>query len=309
MHDLASHDHHKADGKARGSSALRLGIVAALTSLYMFAELIGGWYADSLALLSDAGHMFVDASGLMLAAAMARIAMKPPSLTRTFGYRRAEVLGAFFNATILCGLVIFIAWESVHRFFVTPEVKGDIVLWIAAGGLVFNLVAGTILWRGSKGGHDLNMKGALLNVAGDALGSVGALIAGLLIKIFEWHIADPIAGITVAALIAFNAVRLLRETTSILLQSVPQRLNAQEVVEAVAAVDGVKSVHDIHIWTMAPGEETCTLHVVLKDANALARWDRILVEVNDVLRSRFQLDHNIIQPELNPDLHTEIKHV
>lgn len=284
-------------------------LVAALTAVFMVVELIGGFVANSLALLSDAGHMFVDASGLMLAALAARLASKPADPKRTFGYRRAEVLGAFVNGSLLCGLVLYISFESIRRFFDPPEVSGPIMLWIAAGGLVFNILAAVVLMWGGRDKNDINMRGALLNVFGDALGSVGALIAGWLIYQFGWMIADAIVGLLVAVLVAFNAVRLLREAAGILLESVPKHLDVLEIQAAVASVPGVASAHDIHVWATAPGEETLTVHVVLDDDAALLRWDSILVEINRMLAERWNLHHNIIQPERREELHQEIQHV
>jgi len=284
-------------------------VVAVLTGLFMLAELIGGLWANSLALLSDAGHMFVDASGLMLAALAARFAARPADPKRTFGYRRAEVLGAFVNGTLLCGLVLYIVFESVHRFIVPAEVEGGIMLWIASAGLLFNLVAAWVLIRGGRDKSDINMRGALLNVMSDAIGSVGAIVAGVLVLTMGWMIADAVVGLLVAVLIAVNAIRLLRETIGILLESVPVHLDVLEIQRAVAQVPGVASAHDIHVWATAPGEETLTVHVVLQDDAALLRWDAILVEINAMLAERWNLRHNIIQPERRQELHDEIQHV
>ncbi|NUQ34941.1 MAG: cation transporter [Planctomycetaceae bacterium] len=297
------------ESHAPPKSARKLAIVATLTGLFMLVELIGGYYANSLALLSDAGHMFVDLSGLVLAATAAALAQRPADRKRTFGYRRAEVLGAFFNGTLLCGLVLFVLWESMNRLFTPEPVDGWLMLWIAAGGLLFNIIAGIVLLRGADRERDINLRGALVNVIGDALGSVGALAGALLVIFLGWNWADPAIGLLIAILIAFNAVRLLRETLAILLQSVPPRIDLNDVLKAVSGVDGVASVHDIHVWAMAPGDETLTLHVVLKDKNAMLRWDAILIDINRVLNERFKLYHNIIQPELDAGKHPEIKHL
>lgn len=299
------HDHHH----AAGGSAGKLMLVAVLTGLFMVAELVGGLVANSLALLSDAGHMFVDASGLMLAALAARISAKPADPRRTFGYRRAEVLGAFVNGALLCGLVLYIVFESVHRFFDPPEVDGGVMIWIAAAGLAFNIIAAWVLMRGGRDSRDINLRGALLNVMSDALGSVGAVVAGVLVLVYGWMLADAVVGLLVAVLIAVNAVRLLRETVGILLEETPRHLDALEIQRAVAQVEGVASAHDIHLWTTAPGEETLTVHVVLEDDAALLRWDTILLEINRMLAVRWGLKHNIIQPERRQELHEEIQHV
>jgi cobalt-zinc-cadmium efflux system protein len=290
-------------------SARKLMFVAILTASFMLVEFIGGVIANSLALISDAGHMFVDASGLTLAALAARFAAKPADPQRTFGYRRAEVLGAFLNGTLLCGLVLFIVFESIRRLFQPPEVDGPLMLWIAVGGLVFNLVAAAILLKGGRNKNDINMRGALLNVMGDALGSVGAIVAGIMIWLWGWMAADAVIGLLVAALISVNAIRLLRETVSILLESAPRHLDVLEIQDAVAELPGISSAHDIHVWSTAPGEETLTIHVVLEDDAALLRWDTILLDVNRLLAERWNLRHNIIQPERREELHEEIQHL
>ena len=314
MQDHGDHDHsghgHSPGGHIHADprSAKSLAWVAAFTGVFMIAELVGGLVAGSLALLSDAGHMFVDMSGLILAAIVARISARPANDRQTFGYRRAEVLGAFVNGAILCGLVLFIVWESIHRLFSEPDIKGWLMIWVAAGGLAFNLVIAALLARGGAHKRDINLRGALLNVISDAVGSVGALAAGLLIMFFGWTAADAIAGLIVAALIAFNAVRLLRQTINILLESAPAGIELEAVRSAVAEVKGVKTVHDLHIWSVVPGFETLTLHVELENEAALLRWDETLLEINRVLKDRFKLHHNIIQPELNAGLHKEIEH-
>lgn len=317
-HSHGVHDHHHADAASgdqaavqaqRRAAARKLTIVAGLTLAFMVVEFVGGALTHSLALISDAGHMFVDASALMLAALMARLAARPPDPRRTFGYRRAEVLGAFVNGTLLCGLVLFIVWEAVHRLFSPEQIKGEAMLWIAVAGLAFNLAAAAILMGGGRKDRDLNMRGALVHVMSDALGSVGAIIAAVCVIWFDFMLADALVGLLVAALIAFNAVRLLRSTLGILLEGVPRNLDVMQIQRDVAALDGIVSVHDIHVWSTAPGEETMTLHVVLRDMEELKRWDEHLLRINSLLRDKYKLVHNIIQPELREELHHEIQHV
>ncbi len=305
MHGPVEHHH----GKASRENARKLMFVAVLTASFMLVEFIGGVLANSLALISDAGHMFVDASALTLAAVAARFAAKPADPQRTFGYRRAEVLGAFVNGTLLCGLVLFIVFESIRRLFAPPEVDGPLMLWIAVAGLAFNILAAFILLRGGRNHNDINLKGALLNVLSDGLGSIGAIVAGLMIWYWNWTAADAVIGLLVAALISVNAVRLLRETIVILLEGAPRHLDVMEIQKAVAELPGIVSAHDIHVWSTAPGEETLTIHVVLKDDAALLRWDSILLDVNRLLSERWNLKHNIIQPERREELHEEIQHL
>ncbi len=238
-----------ADGSAR-SSRRRLSIVLSLTAGFMGVEVAVGFWSGSLALLADAGHMFADSGALALALTVSFIAERPPDDARTYGYRRAEVLGALANATGLLLIVAMIVHEAVGRLAAPPELRANGLIATAAAGLVVNAIAAAILFRGARG--DLNVKAALYHVIGDALGSVAAVIAGILVLSLDLTIADPIASLVIAALILFGAIRLLRETAHVLMEGAPSGIDVEHVRRTIAETDGVAEVHDLHVWCLSP---------------------------------------------------------
>lgn len=289
------------DQKSRSARVL-MGL-AVFTGVFMLVEIVGGLIAGSLALLADAGHMFIDTSGLMVAALAARLSMRKADTRATFGYRRAEVLGAFLNAILLYGMVVYVTLESIQRIWKPVEVQGELMLWVAAIGLGINLLAIMFLLKVRGDSKDMNLRAALLHVGSDSLGSVGAITAGILIAAYGWHWADAVAGLLVATLVAIFAGRLFWDATSILLQRVPKHLSVTEIGLAMASIRGVVSVHDIHIWSTAEHDVNLTAHVVVRDVQTLEQWDDLLDNITTLLGDRFDIHHSTIQPELTPERH------
>jgi cobalt-zinc-cadmium efflux system protein len=284
------HNHaHHAPGSARGRRALT--ITLALVSLYMVAELIGGWLSNSLALLADAGHMFGDAAALALALFAIWMAQKPATAKRTFGYYRAEILAALVNGAALLAIAAFIVVEAWERFRQPADVRAPLMIAIAAGGLVINLIG---LWVLSSGrSASLNLRGAWLHVLSDALGSIQAVVAGLLILWLGWTWVDPLASVLIAVLVAFSAWSLLRESVAVLMEGTPAHIDAAEVRQALRDHPRVCSVHDLHIWTITSGLDSLSVHVVVEVNPPPA----LLAELQQLLADRFGLEHVTIQLE------------
>jgi cobalt-zinc-cadmium efflux system protein len=262
-----------------------------LTAGFAVVEAISGWLAGSLALLSDAAHMVTDAGALAIGAAAARIADRPPSLRHSYGLQRAEVVGALVNAAFMLAVIAWIAFEAVSRLLQPQPVQGPAVLLVAALGLLINLLVLRVL----HGGEDLNTRAARLHVLGDLLGSVAALTAGLVITISGWTPVDPILSLLISGLILVSTTRLLREALSVVLEGVPGHLSLSDIGESLAALEGVKEVHDLHVWTLASGNYALSAHVRLQ---RLEEWPALLARATVLLRERFGIEHLTIQPEL-----------
>lgn len=286
-----SHDHHHAHIHREGSKKALLAVFI-LTSLYMVAEAVGGWLTNSLALLADAGHMFTDAAALGLSFAAMWLASRPPTPTRSFGYYRFEILATLINGVSLIVVAGGIFWEAFKRFGSAPEVDSLPMLFIATGGLLINLLGAYLLSRSS---HDsLNVKGALAHVIGDALGSVAAIVAGLLMWRFGWYLADPIVSALVGVLILRSAWGLVTMSVDILVQATPLHIDPSKVEATILDCPGVLSVHDLHIWTVTSGMFSLTCHVVVEKVE---RSQDVLCNLRDRLHEQFHIDHATIQVE------------
>ena len=244
----------------------RLKWVLALTAVFMVVEAVGGWIAGSLALLADAGHMLTDVGALTLSLLSAWIAQRPPDDTKTYGYLRWEILAALVNGAALFGIAAWVVIEAVQRIQDPQPVRTGLFLAIASAGLVVNLVSLAVLHSAREG--SLNVRGAYLHVLGDALGSVGAVLAAVIIALTGWTLADPIVSILLSLLILVGAARLLRESTDILLESVPRHVSLPEVQRRMLAVPGVAAVHDLHVWTVTSGMVAMSGHAVVPDLEA-----------------------------------------
>ncbi|MEP6706213.1 MAG: cation diffusion facilitator family transporter [Pyrinomonadaceae bacterium] len=283
-------------------SQRRLSIVLILTSLYMVAETFGGWWTGSLALLADAGHMFADVAALTLALMAVWFGARPATPRKTFGYYRLEILAALINGVALVLVSFLIFYEAYQRWATPPLVRSTAMMVVAAGGLLVNLGCACLLHRDRK--EDLNVRGAWLHVIGDALGSVGAIIAGVLMSIFGWYAADPLFSAIIALLIVWSSWHLIRESTNILLEGTPAHINLAAVEDAILETDGVDDVHDLHLWTITSGREALSAHVI--HAYAVSQPD-LLKELRTKLHDRFGVDHLTIQME-TPDFEDETFH-
>ena len=266
---------------------MTLGLVLA----YMCAEAVGGLLTGSLALLADAGHMLSDAASLGLALFALWIAQKPRTPERTFGYYRTEILAALVNGATLVAIAVFIVVEAWERFRSPREVDGWTMMWIAVGGLAVNLVGMGVLHGGKD--ESLNLRGAWLHVLSDTLGSLQAIVAGVLIWVHGWHWADPAASVLIAGLVTWSSWSLLRDSVNVLMEATPRHLDAKEIEGALAAVPGVREVHDLHVWTITSGFESLSVHVRVTERDR----DEALAELRALLRDRFGIDHSTIQIE------------
>lgn len=292
-----THDHGHAHGLplshgARAQNRVRLAWTLALTLVYMFAEIVGGYLSGSLALLADAGHMFSDAAALALSFFAIWIAARPPTPQLSYGYYRAEILAALANGATLIAISIMIFIEAVHRFSEPQEVAGPLMLSIAAGGLAIN-IAGLVILHGGRS-ESLNMHGAWLHLLTDALGSVATLLAGGLIWLRGWTWVDPAASILIGLLVIYSSWNLLKQAIAILMESTPAHLNVDEVRSAMAGVSGAGEVHDLHIWTITSGMVSLSAHVVLTAGSDPVE---LLNGLRETLHERFGIDHMTIQIE------------
>ena len=288
------HDHRDQDhGPHRhGASGANLALALTLTLGYAAVEAVGGWLAGSLALLGDAGHMLTDGLALGLAALAGWLASRPASRRHSYGLGRVELLTALINALLMLAIVTSICVAAIDRLIDPAPVLGETVTLIALIGLMVNLL---VAWILSRGHHNINVRGALLHVMGDILGSVAALISGVAITLTGWTPIDPILSLVIAALILFSAVNLLRHAMHLLLDGVPPRLDLAEVGEALATLEGVRGVHDLHIWQISGERVALSAHLMLDDIN---RWEHLLKQAHELLGHRFGIDHTTLQPEV-----------
>lgn len=263
-----------------------------LTFVYMLAEVVGGWLTNSLALIADAGHMLTDVAALGLTLGAIWFGSRPATARKTFGYYRLEILAAFINGIVLVLLSIWVIYEAISRWQAPPEVKGVQLVVIATGGLLVNIVAAQLLHSGHK--HDLNMRGAWLHVMGDLLGSVTAIIAGVLIATLGWLWADPLCSAMISLIIIFGAWRLIMESVDVLLEGTPAHINLAAVETTILDTAGVGGLHDLHVWTISSGIEALSAHI--SHDETVVHSD-LLARVRERLHERFGLDHLTIQME------------
>jgi len=282
------HAHHHACHTDQKRLLWALGITVAFAA----TELVGGLLANSLALLSDAGHMAGDVAALGLSLFALWFAGRPPTEAKTFGYRRAEVVAAFVNAAALLVITGFIFYEAYRRFLAPPSVQSELMMGVAVAGLLANVASAWILCGGSR--ENLNMRGAFLHVLGDLLGSVGAVAAAVIIMLTGWILADPIISAFIGLLIVTSAARLLARSLHVLMEGVPAHLSYRDIATAILAVPGVIDVHDLHVWSITTGFSALSCHVVIADE---FRSSDILNRLQGMLRERFGIDHATLQLE------------
>lgn len=289
------HDHPHGPGghnHAAGANSRMLAWALALTTTFLVAELIGAFVFDSLALLSDAAHMFTDAAALAIALAAVKIGQRPADDTRTFGYRRFEILAAAFNALLLFAVAGYVLWEGVARFFDPVEVESTGMLVVATIGLLVNLVAMRLLAAGKDA--SLNVKGAYLEVWADMLGSVGVIAGALVIMATGWSWVDPLVAIGIGLWVLPRTWTLLRDTTHVLLEGVPRGIALGDVRAVIAGVPGVAGVHDLHVWSVGGDDANASVHVRVGSG---ADADMVRCAVAELLAARFGIDHATIQTE------------
>ncbi len=282
---------HEHDNRAAGRP---LKITLGLVLVIMVAEIIGGVLSNSLALLSDAGHMLTDALALGLSLFAMNLARRPATPTRTFGYHRAEIMAALANGAVLVLVSALIFYEAAQRFSNLPTVKTPLMMIIAGIGLAANLIGIGLLRSGSR--QSINIRAAFWHVAGDTLSSVGVIIAGAIIYFTGWYIADPIVAVVIGVVILWGAVRIVREASDILLESVPPHVRIEDVSAAVKKVAGVVDMHDVHIWTITSGIYALSAHLSIADQTVSQSCD-IVTKVNELLAADFNITHTTLQLE------------
>lgn len=272
----------------------RLTLALAITAVVLVVEFIGGWLAGSLALLADAAHMLADVAALGLALIAAWIAQRPATPERSFGFLRLEILAALVNGAVLFAIAIGIGVEAWQRLRVPQLVNGPLLIAVAAVGFIANLAATVVLHRGHE--HSLNQRGAYLHVLGDLLGSLGALVAGVLVLALGWVLADPLISVLIGALVLVSAWRLVKESTDVLLEATPRHIAMADVHDRIASVPGVESVHDLHLWTVTSGVVAMSGHLVVKNPTDN---QPVLEAVQDRMRA-LGIQHVTVQMEKDP---------
>jgi cobalt-zinc-cadmium efflux system protein len=274
-------------------------VVLGLTAAYMLAEAIGGYFTHSLALLADSGHMLSDVAALGLSVFAIWIGRRPATPQHSYGYYRVEILAAAANAATLIAISIFVFVEAFRRLSAPPDVQGFVVMGIAGGGFLMNVVGMFVLSGGRR--ENLNVRGAWLHLATDALGNIGTVAAGFAVSVLAWRWADPVASILIGVLVIYSAWSLLRESVSVLMEGTPAGIDPETVRATMLTVPGVQSIHDLHIWAITSGMSALSAHVDVDES----RTDReVLPELCGVLRQRFGIEHPTLQLEhgcVSPD--------
>ncbi len=301
-HTHHDHSHGHSHDHGRGADQRALLVVFALTTAFMVVEVVGGLVTGSLALLADAGHMLSDAFSLGLALVAVWLAQRPATPNRSFGYKRAEILAALLNGATLVVISVWIFVEAYNRLWEPPEILGGWMLAVAALGLVVNVAGALILSR--SGGESLNVQGALRHVVADIMGSVGAIAAALVILATGWRYADPLISALIGVLVLASSWKLLRDSTNILLEGTPPGIDANKVGESMAAAQGVREVHDLHVWTITSGFPALAAHVLVghdEDCHARRR------DLEDLLAREYSIKHTTLQVDHAGD-HTATLH-
>ncbi|HMF13967.1 MAG TPA: cation diffusion facilitator family transporter [Gemmataceae bacterium] len=287
-----------------------VGVSIVLTTLFVAAEAIAGYWSNSLALLSDAGHNFADALALVFTWYAVRASRWPADAKRTFGYHRAGILAALINAGSLVLIALFIFWEAVRRLNSPEPVQGGLMIGVALAAVLLNGLIS--VWLRAEGKHDLNIRSAYLHMLGDALSAVGVVIAGVIVIATGQTIADPLVSLLIGVLILWSSWGILTEAVNVLLEAVPKGLDVAKVVQSVCQVPGVLDVHDLHVWTVTSGMTACSLHIRVVEQSAL-EGQRIQQAVAAMLEHDFRIAHSTIQVEVETcgvnDLHCDMQAV
>ncbi len=279
-------------GTPHARSIARLRWVLFLTSGFLLVEFVGGILSNSLALLSDAGHMLSDVAALTLALVAMKQMHRPPDANRSYGYRRLEVVSALANGTLLCVVAAIVGVEGYKRMLTPPEIMGGLMLVVASIGLVINLIGITLLHADSA--SSLGIRGAFLHILGDTLGSVGAIVAAIIIGATGWTKIDALVSMGIALLIVFSGIHLIRESMHILLEGVPRHIQLPDVEDSLRRLGGVEEVHDLHVWRIGSDFDTLTVHLVVPDEQ---NWGEVRGQVRKMLFERYRIDHCTIEVE------------
>jgi cobalt-zinc-cadmium efflux system protein len=297
VHTHHGHNHQNESNNEGNKKGLIIALI--ITFSIMIIEFIGGLVTNSLALLSDAGHMLSDSSSLFLSLVAFWFAAKPPSPNKTYGFYRFEILAAFINGLTLFIMAGWIVYEAYERMIEPTVVSSKMMIFIALIGLTANLLSAYFLMKKGNVEGNLNVKSAYLHVLGDALGSIGAIVAGVIMLMFEWYIADPLISVVVAILILKSAWGILKTSIHILMEGTPVTIDQKKVQEILLSIKGVKNIHDLHIWTISSGLDSLTCHLIIEDHE---NEQNVLKQAINLIESNFGITHTTIQIETT-DIH------
>lgn len=298
------HNHNHGHDHTHGANKKVLLLSFIIITSYMVIEAIGGFLTNSLALLSDAGHMLSDSISLAIALLAFIFGEKAASFSKTYGYKRFEILAAVLNGVTLILIALFIFYEAIERFANPPEVATTGMLIISVIGLLINIVVAWIMMRGGDTEDNLNMRGAFLHVLSDMLGSVGAIIAALVIMFFGWGWADPLASVIVALLVLRSGYFVTKSAIHVLMEGTPSNVDVQEIIQIMEQTEGVQSIHDLHIWTITSGTNALSCHAVVDDQLNIGESEHILREIEHNLEHK-GIKHITIQLETAANRHDE----
>lgn len=296
------HDHHHDHSHTANKKVLAVSF-AVITS-FMVVEAVGGWLTNSLALLSDAGHMFSDAFSLGIALLAFKLSEKATTFDKTFGYKRFEILTAAFNGITLIAIAAMIFYEAVERFRHPPEIATAGMLVISVIGLLVNLFVAWYMLRGSDTEGNINMRGAYLHVLSDLFGSFGAIAAAVLMMAFGWKWADPLASILVAALVGRSGWQVFRKTLHILMEGTPDNVDVGLLLETIRQTEGVQSVHDLHVWMITSNINALSCHVVVDGSLSVAEAEQIVYRIEHALAHQ-NIQHTTVQVESSRHPHED----
>lgn len=282
----------------------RLRLVVVITAGILVAELLGGWWSGSLALLADAGHMFSDLGALAISWFALWFSGRPATSSKSFGYYRMEILCALANGVLLAVLALVVFAVGWTRLQSPPQVRTTVMIWVAVLGLSANLVAVAVLRPSAR--HSLNVRAALAHLIGDTVSSLGVIAGGVIMAFTGWYLVDPLLSMLIAVIILVNAWRLIREAVDVLLEATPGGLDAEKVARSMAEVSGVHQVHDLHIWSITSGMPALSGHVVATDEPGLSQ-DQLLNRVKQMLLERYHIEHTTLQVE--SPAYEEVGHV
>jgi len=299
---MAEHNHDHGHGQTNNKKVLLISFI--IITGYMLVEVIGGFITNSLALLSDAGHMLSDSIALAVALLAFKFGERAVNKKNTYGYRRFEILAAMLNGITLIVVALYIFYESIARFLNPPEVATVGMLVISSIGLFINILVAWIMMRGSDTEHNLNMRGAYLHVLSDMLGSVGAIVAALLMIFFGWGWADPLASVIVAILVLRSGYFVSKSSLHVLMEGTPRNVDVEEVVQAISRIEGVMAVHDLHIWSITSNLNALTAHIVVAGDKTVYEAEALLQKIGHMLEHK-NIPHSTLQIESEQHRHDE----
>ena len=297
-HEHSGHPHQHSHGHSHvpaNVSGRTMGAAVALTLAFVVVEAVCGWFAHSLALLSDAGHNLADAAALGFSWYALSIANKPSHEGMTFGYHRVGIFAALANAISLVLIAVFIGWEAIARIREPQTANGSVMIVVAVAAIIVNLAIGLWLHKGAK--DDLNIRSAYLHMIGDAVSAFGVVIAGVLVATMHLVLADPVVSLLIAGLILYSSYGVLRESATVLLEGTPAGMDMPAVVAAIKSVGGVLDVHDLHVWMVGPGVVACSCHILVAE-QSIREGQQVLRAVVHDIEHRFHITHTTVQVEV-----------